>query len=216
MENLILLPVFLFPLAGLLYIALLHKRPFKGDWVIKAIPALSLAVLSIFFVPGVYGKILCAGFVLSAMGDISLCFEGEKYFIGGLVSFLLAHVTYIVTFAMDSPWSTQLWWLLGLIGIFGVLMVMVLTPHLGPMKIPVYVYISVILTMDVMAVMHGPDNIVLIAGALTFTLSDTILALNKFRKPVPAAEYLIMSTYYAGQALIFLGMAAEHFEIRFC
>lgn len=216
MENLILVPVFLFPLAGLLYIALLHKRPFKGDFVIKSIPALCLAALSLIFVPDIYGKILFAGFVLSAIGDICLCFEGDKFFIGGLVSFLLAHVTYIVTFAMDSPWSTELWWLLALIGCFGIVMVMVLTPHLGEMKIPVYVYISVILTMDVMAVMRGAGNLVLIAGALTFTASDTVLALNKFRKPVPAAEYLIMTTYYAGQALIFLGMAAEHFEIRFC
>ena len=150
------------------------------------------------------------------MGDISLSFEGEKYFIGGLVSFLLAHVVYIVTFTQGSPWSTELWWLLGLIGVFGVGMIVVLTPHLGEMKIPVYVYISVILTMDVMAVMHGPDSWVLIAGALTFTVSDTILALNKFRKPVPAAEYLIMTTYYLGQALIFTGIFVEHSDFRLC
>lgn len=216
MENLFLIPVILFPLSGLLYIALLHKRPYKGDFAIKALPALCLAALSLIFIQDYHGYLLCAGFVLSAMGDVSLSFEGEKYFIGGLVSFLLAHVTYIITFATGTILIPDAWWLLALIGVFGIAMVVVLTPHLGEMKIPVYVYISVILTMDVMAVLHGSEAFVLIAGALTFTVSDTILALNKFRKPIPAAEYLIMSTYYIGQALIFTGIWFEHFNGRFC
>jgi uncharacterized membrane protein YhhN len=216
MENLYLIPIILFPLSALVYLFLIHKLPFKGDWAIKATPALCLAVLSLMGIPGIWGYLLCAGFVLSAMGDISLSFPSEKNFIGGLVSFLLAHVLYIVTFAQGSPWSTELWWLLALIGVFGVAMVTILTPTLGEMKIPVYVYISVILTMDVMAVMHGSESWVLIAGALTFTVSDTILALNKFRKPIPAAQYLIMTTYYAGQAMIFAGIWIEHFDLHIC
>lgn len=203
MEHLIL--TIIFGLSALAYLAVIHKLPFKGDFALKAIPALTLAVASICFIPGIHGKLLCAGFVLSAMGDISLSFEGEKFFIGGLVSFLLAHVVYIVTFANGSEWTMGNAWLLGVLAVFGVVMVVVLTPHLGEMKIPVYVYISVILTMDVMAVLRGgPSAWILIAGALTFTVSDTCLALDKFRKPIPRAKYWVMSTYYAGQALICL------------
>jgi uncharacterized membrane protein YhhN len=96
-------------------------------------------------------------------------------------------------------------WLFVILGIFGIAMILVLTPHLGEMKIPVYVYISVILTMDIMAVLRGGDaNWTLIAGALTFTVSDTILALDRFRKPISGGKYWVMSTYYAGQALICL------------
>jgi uncharacterized membrane protein YhhN len=197
-----------FLLGALAYIALIYKLPFKGDFAIKALPALSLALQAFALIPGLTGILLGIGFVFSSLGDISLSFKGDKFFIGGLVSFLLAHVVYIITFTQDSLWSMDKAWLLGILGLFGIVMLVVLTPHLGPMKIPVYVYISVILTMDTMAVLRGGDNWLLIAGALTFTVSDTILALNKFRKPIPGAQYWIMTTYYAGQAMILLAFLA--------
>ncbi len=202
MEHLPLILAIVFLSSAVAYLALIHKLPFKGDFVVKAIPALTLAAASALLIPGIHGKLLCAGFILSAMGDISLTFTGEKYFIAGLVSFLLAHVMYIFTFASGSVWSMDKVWLLGVLAVFGVMMIVVLTPHLGKMKIPVYVYVSVILTMDVMAVLRGGDNWLLIAGALTFTVSDTILALDKFRKKIPGDKYYVMTTYYAGQALI--------------
>ncbi len=205
MEPILIFLILLFCASAVGYLALIHKLPFKGDFVVKSIPALSLAVAAALYIPGLHGKLLCAGFVLSAMGDISLTFEGEKFFIGGLVSFLLAHVMYIFTFANGSVWSMDHAWLLGVLAVFGVAMVVVLTPHLGKMKLPVYVYVSVILTMDVMAVMRGGDSPwLLIAGASTFTVSDTILALDKFRKKIPGDKYWVMTTYYAGQAMICL------------
>jgi uncharacterized membrane protein YhhN len=203
MEPTLTILLVLFGIGAVAYLAVIHKLPFKGDFALKAVPALSLAAISLFFIPGTIGILLCLGFVFSAFGDISLSFEGEKFFLGGLVSFLLAHVIYIVTFAQNSAWSLDKGWLLGILAVFGVVMVVVLTPRLGPMKVPVYVYISVILTMDTMAVLRGgPHQWILIAGALTFTVSDTFLALDKFRKPIAGAKYWVMSTYYAGQALI--------------
>lgn len=195
----------IFGISSLTYLALIHKLPFKGDFVLKAIPALTLAVAAFLLIPGPHGKLLALGFVLSALGDISLSFKGEKFFLGGLVSFLLAHVVYIITFSIGSEMTLANWWLFGVLGAFGIAMVLVLTPHLGKMKIPVYVYISVILTMDIMATLRGgPAYWTLIAGALTFTVSDTILALDRFRKPIKNGRFYVMTTYYAGQALICL------------
>jgi uncharacterized membrane protein YhhN len=205
MEHLPLILTIVFAVGAIGYLALIHKLPFSGAFAIKAVPALTLAVAAILLIPGIHGKLLCAGFVLSALGDISLSFEGEKFFIGGLVSFLLAHVVYVITFSNGSAWTMDHVWLLGVLLVFGIGMVWVLNPHLGEMKLPVYVYISVILTMDTMAVLRGgPSAILLIAGAFTFTLSDTLLALDKFRKPIAGAKYWVMTTYYAGQALICL------------
>jgi uncharacterized membrane protein YhhN len=195
----------LFAVSAIAYMALIHKLPFAGDFVIKAIPALSLATIAFIYIPGSHGTLLGLGFILSSLGDISLSFEGEKFFLGGLVSFLLAHVVYIIAFASGSDWSMDYAWLLGVLAIFGVAMVWVLRPHLGKMEIPVYVYISVILTMDVMAVLRGhhvPG--VLIAGALIFTASDAILALDRFRKPIKGGKYYVMGTYYVAQLLICL------------
>jgi uncharacterized membrane protein YhhN len=192
----------LFAVGAIAYLALIHRLPFKGAFAIKAVPALTLASISLHYIPGIHGILLCIGFLLSMIGDISLSFKSDKAFIGGLVSFLLAHVVYIVTFTQGSVWAMDKVWLLGILAVFGVVMMITLTPHLGPMKIPVYVYVSVILTMDTMAALRGGPNWLLIAGALTFTVSDTVLALDKFRKPIPGAQYWIMTTYYAGQALI--------------
>lgn len=45
----------------------------------------------------------------------------------------------------------------------------------------------------------------LAAGAVLFVISDYILAWNKFVAPVPYRTLLVISTYYGGQFLIFLG-----------
>ena len=39
-------------------------------------------------------------------------------------------------------------------------------------------------------------------GAILFLVSDSILALDKFRSPLPLRDLLVMSTYYAAQLLI--------------
>ena len=49
-----------------------------------------------------------------------------------------------------------------------------------------------------------------LAGALCFGLSDTLLAIHRFRSPVPGASYAIMLTYWAGQ----LGIAASAVRSR--
>ena len=42
-------------------------------------------------------------------------------------------------------------------------------------------------------------------GAISFVVSDGILAINKFAQPLPMAGFLIMLTYGVGQFLIVTG-----------
>ena len=95
----------IFGISSVAYLALIHKLPFKGDFALKAIPALTLALAAFLLVPSPHGVLLAIGFVLSAIGDINLSFKGEKFFLGGLVSFLLAHVIYCITFSIGSKWN---------------------------------------------------------------------------------------------------------------
>ena len=46
-----------------------------------------------------YGKLVFAGLVLGALGDVFLLGSARQFFIGGLVSFLLGHLAYVVAFA---------------------------------------------------------------------------------------------------------------------
>ena len=43
-------------------------------------------------------------------------------------------------------------------------------------------------------------------GSILFMFSDSVLAINKFLKPVPAAGFWIMSTYILAQFLIIHGL----------
>lgn len=192
-----------FAVTGIAYIASIHKLPWKGDFVLKSIPALTLAVMALLFIPGTTGILLFLGFVFSAGGDIFLSFEGEKFFLGGLSSFLVAHVMYVIAFAQQFEYDGAKLPFLIAVGVFGVIMAVILTPKLGPMKIPVYAYISVILTMGVFATLcTGAQQYTLLDGAALFIISDSLIAVNKFLKPIPGSKYYIMSTYYAGQFLI--------------
>lgn len=192
-----------FAFAALLYIGTLHVRPYGGDFAIKAIPAISLAIMAWAFIPGIQGKLLFAGFLLSACGDVSLAFKGEKFFLGGLVFFLLAHIVYVVTFSMDRPYTLERWYALAALAFLAIGMAVLLFPKLGAMKAPVLVYVSVILCMGVFASLRtGLNPWLLLGGATLFMLSDSVIALDKFLKPVPGAQYIIMTTYYAGQFLI--------------
>lgn len=193
-----------FAIPAILYIALIHKLPFTGDFAIKAFPILLLAVASWLFIPGLEGKLLAVGFVLSSGGDVSLSFEGDKFFILGLGCFLLAHIVYIVTFAQNYAFSPGQLPILIAFAVFAIGMAIVLYPKLGDMRLPVFIYISVILGMGLFATMwKGPAPTLLLIGALIFMLSDSMIAIDRFLKPLSWSKYFIMTTYYAGQFLIF-------------
>lgn len=210
MEDLLklegIIPILImFAVPALIYLALIHRLPFKGDFVIKALPVLTLAVASLMYIPGPPGYFLFAGLVLSAGGDISLSFKGEKFFLMGLGFFLVAHVVYVINFAEYAEYSSDKLIILIVLAVFAVGMAVLLYPKLGEMKIPVFVYISVILAMGVSAALsHPPKPNLLLIGAIVFMLSDSMIAIDRFLVNVSWSKYFIMITYYAAQFMIWM------------
>lgn len=153
----------------------------------------------------------------SWLGDVILMFadKGEIYFILGLVSFLIAHILFIVLFIKQETLNKPNKFLFG-IGILAVAsylytMLTILLPTLGDLQIPVSVYAFVISLMLVMAIRgaltwRSPLNILILNGAIAFVTSDSILAINKFFTALPNASLLIMSTYIIAQYLITFGI----------
>jgi uncharacterized membrane protein YhhN len=90
-------------------------------------------------------------------------------------------------------------------------LITVLSPHLGDMKLPVCIYGIVISFMFFLA-MHMlsiPNKIAgrwMMLGALLFVISDSILAIDKFYSSFDFAGILIMLTY--GSAQLFLVQGA--------
>ncbi len=207
LANIILTSLFF--VSAFAYVTLLHKTPFKGDFILKSLPVICLAILSLMFVPDVVGILLCIGFLFSAGGDTSLSFSGEKFFLGGLGSFLIAHIFYSIAFAQNISFTTESLPWIALWLALSIFMLFILFPKLGDMKIPVIVYIAVIFTMLVFATLwQGVHPQLLLLGAVLFALSDAMISIDKFLKPIAWSKYFIMTTYYAGQFLIYRAFIA--------
>ena len=163
-------------------------------------------------------KWLLSALIFSWIGDIILMFadKGELYFIFGLVSFLIAHILFIILFVKQksdgkAPNKIIFGFGLLLVSIYLSSMLWLLFPSLGDLKIPVSVYALTISFMLVMAIRGGlswknPMNLLILNGAIAFVTSDSILAINKFYVPLPNANFLIMSTYLVAQYLITFGI----------
>ncbi|MGY8913701.1 MAG: lysoplasmalogenase, partial [Flavobacteriales bacterium] len=152
------------------------------------------------------------------MGDVFLLFDhiSELYFILGLGSFLLAHVCYAFCFYLQRSSKTRIdFWIMTLLLIgYGVALYILLYAHLGIIKIPVALYILAILIMVIMAYrrkikVSGSSFLLVFIGALSFIISDSLLAINKFLIPLPYSNFLVMGTYAIAQYLIIKGLIID-------
>jgi uncharacterized membrane protein YhhN len=93
--------LYIFAAFAIIFIAALPFQPYAGNFVIKAIPAICLAVLALITVSSMTGKLLFVSLLFCAAGDVALELEAGKYFIVGLGLFLIAQIMFIVTFSRD-------------------------------------------------------------------------------------------------------------------
>jgi uncharacterized membrane protein YhhN len=152
-----------------------------------------------------YKVAIIAGLVCSLAGDVFLMLPSDR-FVAGLVSFLIAHLFYITAFTAGTGFGLSLW-SLAPCAIYGLFIFSILSPHLGKMKLPVLVYMVVILVMAWQAWERwrqtGQSGALLaFLGAVLFVVSDSALAVNRFRGPYKSAQALTLSTYFAAQWLI--------------
>jgi uncharacterized membrane protein YhhN len=156
-----------------------------------------------------YKYAIVAGLVCSLAGDILLMLPSDR-FVAGLVSFLIGHLFYITAFTSGTGFGFS-FWLPAPFVVFGAVMFRILSPHLGKMKLPVVAYMSVILVMAWQAwerlIQTGQIAALLASvGAVLFVVSDSTLALGKFRGRFRSARAVALSTYYAAQWLIALSV----------
>jgi alkenylglycerophosphocholine hydrolase len=195
------------------------------DWVAtglrwKAIrfftkPGTLLALLLWFVeVGGMQGALLWfgIGLIFSLVGDIMLMLPA-RFFISGLIAFLLAHVFYIFGFDLTPlpiHWGTLL--ALAAVLVSGIFLIrklragMCSQPTSERMQIPVYVYglvISLMLFTALLTLMRPewPLQAALYAsiGAALFYTSDTFLAYSRFCRPLHGSDLIVMITYHLGQ-----------------
>jgi uncharacterized membrane protein YhhN len=201
--------LYIFGASAVLFIGLLPFEPYPGNFVIKAIPAISLAVLAFIAISGSRGKLLFASLLFCAAADVALELAAGKYFVIGLGLFLIAHILLIVTFSRDFKFQISKIPVIVLLIVYSKMMGFVLMPSLKEMAIPVYIYMAAITLMGIFASLRAAKNDFTLYGAISFIVSDSIIAINKFMMPVPAADYAIMITYYLSLFLIVYGFLKE-------
>lgn len=141
--------------------------------------------------------------VLSLAGDVFLMLP-RNLFVAGLASFLLGHVAYVAGFGLGEAWP----WIAGV----AVVAVAVGAPILrallarGDKELvgPVVAYMAVISVMVACAI--GTADAVAIAGAVLFMASDSLIAWNRFVRPLAWAPVTIMVTYHLAQAGLVLSL----------
>jgi uncharacterized membrane protein YhhN len=156
------------------------------------------------------GVWLVVALVLGLLGDVALLDDTVvARFKAGLAAFLLGHLAYVACFVVLG--LTLGWWLAGGLAVMAVALVvghgvLPATYREGGagLAVPVAAYMGVIGAMTITGWLTEDAWIAL--GASVFVCSDSILAINKFVRPVAGARPAIMVTYHVGQALIAVGV----------
>ncbi|MFN8672953.1 MAG: lysoplasmalogenase [Candidatus Sericytochromatia bacterium] len=198
--------MYLIAISSFLHILSFYKNKSKSVIVFKILSTTLLFILSIYINQdfNFYHKTIAIGLFFSWFGDVFLLFP-EKFFIQGLVSFLLAHIAYIIAFKSNLA-IVSYFYLIPFI-IYGFLMFSLLKKNLGELKVPVIIYISFIMLMVFLALnkwllIKDINSLYGLTGAFLFMISDSILAIDKFFKKFFLAEFLLLTTYYIAQVLI--------------
>lgn len=148
--------------------------------------------------------ILSLALALSALGDLFLALKDQqRFFLFGLGTFLLAHVAYLAAFLPHTamPEGRALVAVLATLAAAAAFLA-VLLPHLGKMKLPVVAYFAIIMAMTAAAWSIPNASWLLGAGAVTFAVSDSLIAVRKFLNPFPGSHVAVWTTYVAAQFMM--------------
>jgi uncharacterized membrane protein YhhN len=144
-----------------------------------------------------------AALVCSLAGDVFLMLP-RNLFVAGLASFLAGHVAFVLGFGPAEAWP----WIIGVAVVaaaVGTPIVRALLASAAQELIgPVVASMAVFSVMVACAI--GTRDRVAIAGAALFMLSDSLIAWNRFVRPLAWAPVTIMVTYHLAQAGLVLSL----------
>jgi uncharacterized membrane protein YhhN len=153
---------------------------------------------------------ICLGLAACMLGDFLLTLP-DDFFLRGLAAFLLGHLCYVYAFISGAA-TTALALpgiLLALIGAMALSYLWAGLPR--KLKAPVSVYVVVIAGMTALATARAAAASsvpawIAAGGAWLFLISDLLLAIDRFRRKLSAADALVLGTYFSAQLLIALSV----------
>lgn len=198
--------------AAILYLFVTDAAPSLRRSLVKTAAVALLAVLA-FMQQAPW--LLVLALALSAAGDAFLSRDGDAPFLGGLASFLAAHLAYIGLFlsrerGVIAPIASD-----ALFATIAIVMTLTTVATLNillrkvpaALRLPVLAYGAAILLMGLAALTTGRPWIIL--GAILFMASDTLLGFERFvmshlGQSRRAARHAVWLLYYAAQLMLTL------------
>src|SRR5262245_42711577 len=213
-------------ICSFIYLATQGLQPYPGSVLLKILSIAPLALIAfralrepsdnpsgVEWLRDRDNVILGMALVFSSLGDALLDLDPERLFTSGLLAFLVAHFIYILLFVRNwvRPLRPKGWQLAlqAAVLIYSMLLSHWLSPSLGEIAGPVMLYICVITVMAASAILAVFSKPWVYSGVILFLVSDSILAVNKFKSPVPLRGYLVWATYYFAQYGIAIGFMRE-------
>jgi uncharacterized membrane protein YhhN len=183
-----------------------HRRL---EYIAKPLTMVALAVVAATLDPADPTRRLwfTAAVVFSLAGDVFLMLPRDR-FVAGVGAFLVGHLCYVGGLLRGDLSVPGL--LLG-IGVLLVALLVTGRPLLLALQqrhrellVPVAVYIAAISAMVILAIAVGPPAAAV--GAVLFAFSDSVLARDRFVRPIPRAPLIVVVTYHLGQAGLVLSL----------
>jgi len=151
--------------------------------------------------------LIVLGLAASVIGDIWLMLPRDR-FVLGLAFFALAQLCYIAAFGGTLSTCPSFWAYLPYLACAAGMSAL-LWRDAGALRLPVVVYALLLVSVGWVAGARWLEQGTTPAlqgwvGALLFLISDSLLAWNRFRRPIPNGAAWVLATYYLGQGLIAL------------
>jgi uncharacterized membrane protein YhhN len=194
-------------------------------WLVYVSKPLLMAILGSWFffnsrrVGDRFTLLIQAGLFFSLLGDVALMLQhlDEFNFLLGLSAFFIAQLCYALAFAQNLSESASSRGLMmgallsALVAAYGAFFALDILPRVDQALQPaVLIYAIAICVMGVLAALrfgrtYRESFWLVFIGAAFFITSDSLLAINRFARPLSHAPWSVMLTYGIGQVLIAAG-----------
>jgi uncharacterized membrane protein YhhN len=184
-------------------------------WIAKPLATLLIVgmALSLSTDGSTYRRWIVIGLLWSTLGDVFLMLPGD-FFLPGLLSFLVAHMAYLVAFSRRERLLARMMPFAAYAAI-AVAVLAYLWPGIpAPMRIPVVIYVAALGAMAAQAaaiwtIRRDRLSALAAVGGALFMLSDSLIAFNRFGEPFDASRWLVLTTYWMAQWLIARSVAGS-------
>ena len=153
-----------------------------------------------------------AGLACSLAGDVALLWP-QQGFLPGLVSFLFAHLAYLMAFTRSQRLAARPAAFVAYAVVAGAILWQLWPGVPAPLRAPVVAYVVCLAAMAAQAAALWRSGeargAVLALGGALFVASDALLATNRFAVALPWASLWILATYWAAQWCIASWLAPE-------